>query len=1077
MTMTYDEFLQSKIILHMPCGMEVEEHTIHPVLYPFQRALTRWALERGRAALFANTGMGKCHGIDTRILMYDGSIKNVQDIRVNDELMGDDGKPRTVLSLANGYDELYSVTLKNGDEYTCNFSHMLSLRASYARNEYERGDVVDIALHNFLQLSSTRQHQWKHYKVAIDFPPQDIPMDAYLFGAWIGDGHQGSLTWTINDNDAEIVEKIYDFAKEHNLSVSTIPGDGCTGYRVIRIIRGRHLHCEEFYFVQSGGKDGKRIDQRYLINSRDVRLNVLAGLLDTDGYLTGKCYEIATKWIELRDDILFLCRSLGFAVSHREKWTSGVCYYRIFISGETSNIPCLTRKKAETRKQIKNPLNYGFDIKPIGKGQYYGFTLDGNGRYLLADFTVTHNTIMQLEWARHVPGDVLIFAPLGVTRQTITEAWEKLCLQVQYVRHPSERVARVCITNYDMMEHFCGVDFNGIILDESSILKSITSKMRGMLIEHFAHIPYRLCCTATPAPNDIAEIANHAEFLGIMKRTDMLATFFVHDDEGWRLRGHAKESFYRWMASWAMALTSPEDIGFDGSSFVLPPLHVHQQFLTWDKAKLLADGEGQLGIAGTQKLHGITDRLSVRKQTSSIRAERAAHIAMEADGQVVIWVGLLGEGDDVMALFPEGMAREIRGNHSRQQKEDDLIDFVQGKYKILVTKVKIAGYGINMQNAHTQIFMGLSDSWEQYFQAVRRLWRYGQKHPVDVHVVLSEHERPIWENVQQKEHEALRMTTGLIAAMKTYEQEELRAHQTGVTMLPIREEQTESYRMFHGDSVEAVKKIADNSVHLTVYSPPFLSMYQYNPTERDMGNCSSTEDFFTHHGFLADELMRITVPGRNVCMHVSQVPAMQVRDGWIGMKDFRGDMVRHMVEHGWIYHGEVVISKNPQVQAIRVRAKGLAFTNIKKDSAWLRPALADYILVFRKPGENPIPVISDIDNETWIKWANPVWYGIHDDPNGGIRETDTLNAAEARENDDDRHICPLQLSVIERCVRLWSNLGETVYDPFSGIASTGYVAIQHGRKYIGSELKGSYFETGLKNLRRAETQQTQITLF
>lgn len=699
------------------------------------------------------------------------------------------------------------------------------------------------------------------------------------------------------------------------------------------------------------------------------------------------------------------------------------------------------------------------------------------GRAALFATTGLGKTLMQLEWARHIPGNVLIFAPLGVTQQTIREDEQKLCLQVQYIRDPSERAARVCITNYDMMSHFLDTDVQGIVLDESSILKSITSKQRAMLIKHFTHIPYRLCCTATPAPNDIAEIANHAEFLGVMKRTDMLATFFVHDDEGWRLRGHASEAFYRWMASWAMALTSPEDLGFNGSTFVLPPLNIHQHFLAWDERKLLADGEGQLAIAGTQKLHGITDRLAVRQQTSQIRAVRVAEIAEKAEGQVVVWVGLLGEGDDVMALFPDGMAREICGHHSREAKERDLIDFVQGQYKILVTKVKIAGYGLNMQNAHTQIFMGLSDSWEQYFQAVRRLWRYGQTHAVDTHIVLSEHERPIWENVQQKEQEALRMTHGLIDAMKTYEQEALRVNLSKDSHMSIREESTDEYRVFHGDSVDAIKHIPDSSVHLTVYSPPFLSLYAYSATERDMGNSSSTEEFFTHHGYLADELLRIMVPGRNICMHVSQVPAMQVRDGWIGMKDFRGEMVRHMVDHGWIYHGEVVITKNPQVQAIRVRAKGLAFTNIKKDAVWLRPALADYILVFRKPGENPIPVISDIDNETWIHWANPVWYGIHDDPIGGIRETDTLNAAEAREHDDDRHICPLQLSVIERCVRLWSNKGETVYDPFSGIASTGYVALQHGRKYVGSELKGAYFETGLKNLARAVRQQTQMTIF
>ena len=201
------------------------------------------------------------------------------------------------------------------------------------------------------------------------------------------------------------------------------------------------------------------------------------------------------------------------------------------------------------------------------------------------------------------------------------------------------------------------------------------------------------------------------------------------------------------------------------------------------------------------------------------------------------------------------------------------------------------------------------------------------------------------------------------------------------------------------------------------------------------------------------------------------------RDGWIGLKDFRGETVRAMSQWGWLYHGEVVISKNPQAQAIRIHSKGLAFGQLKKDSSWLRPALCDYILLFRKPGENPIPIQPDVDNETWIRWANGVWYGLHDEPGWGIHESDTLNAAEAREAADDRHICPLQLGVIERCIRLWSNPGERILDPFAGICSTGFVALQHGRHFVGCELKARYAATGIKNLARALASQNQQRLF
>lgn len=288
---------------------------------------------------------------------------------------------------------------------------------------------------------------------------------------------------------------------------------------------------------------------------------------------------------------------------------------------------------------------------------------------------------------------------------------------------------------------------------------------------------------------------------------------------------------------------------------------------------------------------------------------------------------------------------------------------------------------------------------------------------------------------------------------------------------------TDTYAVYNGDSVEVLRGLPDASLGLTIYSPPFLSLYAYSPTERDLGNSRNEEEFFMHHGYIADQILRATMPGRHIAMHVSQVPAMLVRDGWIGLKDFRGDMVRHMIQRGWLYHGEVVITKNAQAQSIRVHAKGLAFQQLHKDSSWLRPALADYILLFRKPGENPYPILPDIDNETWIRWANPVWYGIHDDPQWGISETDTLNVAEAREHDDDRHVCPLQLGVIERCIRLWSNPGEIILSPFAGIGSEGYVALQQQRRFVGIELKTRYYQTMVKNLERAQMTQNQLTFF
>jgi superfamily II DNA or RNA helicase len=419
------------------------------------------------------------------------------------------------------------------------------------------------------------------------------------------------------------------------------------------------------------------------------------------------------------------------------------------------------------------------------------------GRAGLFASTGLGKTIMQCAWAQQIPGDVLILAPLAVTQQTIHEAQDKLGMSIQYIRRAEDRREHVCITNYDLLEHFLDLDIQGVVLDESSCLKGIASKRRELLFKHFTHIPFRLCATATPAPNDIAELAMHAEFLGVMTRTAMLATFFVHDDAGWRLRGHATDAFYRWLSSWAMALRNPADIGYDGSAFALPPLITKEHFLVWEGARKLADADGQLGLVGSQKLHGITDRAQVRKETTTLRATYAAtlirtswldqqntseNVTKLSENQSshvtknvqkwVVWCGLDDEQNQLAKLLGNACI-SIYGSLAPEEKERREQLWRNGDIPVIITKPKIFGWGINWQCAHQQIFLGLNDSQEMYYQAVRRLWRYGQHESVTTHVVLSDHERPIWENVQHKEREAMQMIDGLVEAVRGYEQEAL----------------------------------------------------------------------------------------------------------------------------------------------------------------------------------------------------------------------------------------------------------------------------------------------------------------
>lgn len=279
----------------------------------------------------------------------------------------------------------------------------------------------------------------------------------------------------------------------------------------------------------------------------------------------------------------------------------------------------------------------------------------------------------------------------------------------------------------------------------------------------------------------------------------------------------------------------------------------------------------------------------------------------------------------------------------------------------------------------------------------------------------------------------------------------------------------ERYTLMLGDSCERLAELADDSVDFSIYSPPFASLYTYSPSDRDLGNSANTAEFIEHYKFILAEKLRVTKPGRNSAVHVQQVAILKSRDGYVGLQDFRGAVIRAHLDTGWIYYGEVTVDKNPQLQAVRTKAQGLMFVQLRRDSVMSRPALADYVLLFKKPGENAVPIQPDIDNETWIEWASPIWRGIS--------EMSTLNPGSGSDEADERHICPLQLPLIERAVRLWSNPGDLVLSPFAGIGSEGYVSVLQGRRFVGCELKPSYWATARANIAKAEAMASAPSLF
>lgn len=377
------------------------------------------------------------------------------------------------------------------------------------------------------------------------------------------------------------------------------------------------------------------------------------------------------------------------------------------------------------------------------------------GRAAIWADTGLGKTAMQLEWVRlSTDGIGLIVAPLAVCQQTVREG-RKLGIEVAYTRSMPTSPG-IYVTNYEMVDHFDPAHIDAVVLDESSILKQSDGKTRTRLIKHFAPVLRRLACTATPAPNDPQELTNHAEFLGVSTRTEMLAAYFIHDSDGWRLKGHAKRPMFRWMASWAIALRRPSDMGYDDAGYILPELHIHTHLIDVNVIP-----EGQLFATD---LGGVGGRAQVRKATIEDRCNHAAQIVnAEPDEPWIVWCGLNDEADRMAALIPGAV--NVHGGWSPEDKADAMLRFADGDIRVIVTKPSIASFGLNWQHCARMIFVGLSDSYESYYQSIRRCYRYGQDREVNAHVVLTAVESGIAANVSRKQSAAQDMTASLVAAL------------------------------------------------------------------------------------------------------------------------------------------------------------------------------------------------------------------------------------------------------------------------------------------------------------------------
>jgi hypothetical protein len=693
---------------------------------------------------------------------------------------------------------------------------------------------------------------------------------------------------------------------------------------------------------------------------------------------------------------------------------------------------------------------------------------------LFAD-TGLGKTAMQLSWADAVAtytgARCLILAPLAVAAQTVREG-ARIGVPAQVVRSAEDITAdspRVVVCNYDRLHLLDVGEFAGVVLDESSILKNMVGKTRNALIATFRETPYRLACTATPSPNDFDELGNHAEFLGVTTMVEMLARYFINDlsDTGtWRLKGYAESDFWAWCASWAISLRTPADLPkgdgthYDGSRYVLPPLDIRHEVVAVDHLARQAD-TGELFAGQSLSATGLHREL---RATVHDRAAAVARIVRaEPNEPWVIWVHTDYEADAVRAVLPEVV--EVRGSHTPDEKERRLNDFSDGRIKWLLTKPSIAGFGMNWQHCARMAFAGLSYSYEALYQALRRSWRFGQTREVVAYLVAAESEGAVRDALAIKETNHRDMQRRMVEAMQmmqgqTDDRPVLVEGGTGTRATG------EGWELVNGDCVDAWRTVPDGTIDFSIYSPPFANLYVYSDDPRDMGNVADDGEFFRHFGYLLPELHRTTRPGRLMAVHVSQLPSFKWKHGVSGLRDFRGDVIRAAEAAGWVYHSEVCIWKDPVTEMQRTKAHGLLYKTIKGNATFSRVGMPDYLVVFRKWGDgDETPVThtpEDFPLDMWQKVASPVWFDID--------QGRTLNVRQAKDSQDEKHLCPLQLDVIERAIQLWSNPGDLVASPFTGIGSEGVSALRLGRRFFGAELKPTYWKYACRNLKDATVQ-------
>lgn len=1016
----YSEFVAAKCDFTTAYGFDVDDSEIHPLLLPHQRDIVRWAVHGGRRAIFAAFGLGKAQPIDEPVLTPKG-WSPIGELAVGDEVITADGNPTKIRAVyPQGQRSIMKVTLNDGSTVRCDRDHLWTVATDADASQgnpwrvMSTSELLEAGLMD--QFKSTSRLRWRIPVVSpVQHAQSDLPIDPYVMGVLLGDGsfREQSVLFTCGDSEivAEVKQRLPD-----GMRIATVKDSSSRTPSFRLVVEGRTNWNKRNPFrsaIIKWGLQGhmaheKFVPSEYLYSSVEQRLDLLRGLMDTDGYAAADgTIQFSSSSPLLASDVAEIVRSLGGTARTSSKIPTypyqgekrrGREHFTVTIRVPNGTLPfLLPRKVARCRNRYYQPLRKIAAIEPAGIAEAVCISVEHPSQlYVTRDHIVTHNTLSQLETVRltlqHTGGRGLIVMPLGVRQEFKRDATDKLGIPVRFIRRDNELDGDggIWLTNYESIRDG-GLDpslFQVVSLDEASVLRSYGSKTFWSFLELCEGVPHKFVATATPSPNRFKELIHYAGFLGVMQTGEALTRFFQRDStkaNQLTLYPHKEREFWLWVASWAVFVQAPSDLGYSDEGYELPELDVRYHEVPVDHAAhthFEGDGQGRL-YRGADMSAIVASR--ERRLTMDARMAKVVELVNEApdDEHFILWHDLEDERRAIKKALPEAV--EVYGSLDLDEREQRIIDFSDGKHRILATKPILSGSGCNFQrHCHRAIFAGVGFKFNDFIQAIHRIHRFQQPERCRIDIVYAESERDTLRTLQRKWTQHKELTHTMSEVIKEHGLNQTEIHEVLKRSIGCEriEASGEGWTAVNNDTIQETAGMETDSVDLIVTSIPFSNHYEYTPSYLDLGHTDNNGHFWEQMDFLTPNLLRVLKPGRVYACHTKDrvLFGNVTGAGAPTISPFHAECIMHGMKHGFDYMGMItvvtdVVRENNQTYR-------LGWTEQTKDGTKMGVGSPEYILLFRKPqtdrsrGYADVPVVKSKADYTKARWqvdAHAFW--------------------------------------------------------------------------------------------------------